>query len=147
MFNRLQSQEYTNEGYECLKFWYFIYGPAGTTGKLSVAKQNTSLTFEQHLWSNNIYVYAWRYGQVLINDGSSSFSALFQAFKSSPDVIIGIDDLLFTLGICPPPVNCDFEDNNICSWTRAKNDKFNWLLHSGATESPNTGPLVGKNRI
>lgn len=142
--NRFKSREYQNVGDECLKFWYFINGPQGTTGRLSVAKQNSGSSFEQNLWSNNIYVSAWRYGQIAINGGTSSFSALFQAFKSSPDVIIGIDDLTLTLGFCPPPINCDFESRSICSWTQSKLDAFDWLLQSGGTESFGTGPLVGK---
>ncbi|CAF4462540.1 unnamed protein product, partial [Rotaria magnacalcarata] len=77
--------------------------------KLSVAKQNVGSQIESNLWSNDIYENAWRYGQVSINGGTSAFSAIFQAVRSSSNVVIGIDDIILTLGYCPAPINCDFE--------------------------------------
>lgn len=127
-----------------MKFWYFINGPDGTTGKLNVAKRNAGSQIETNLWSNEIYDNTWRYGQVSIKGGSSSFVALFQALKSSKDVNIGIDDVILRLGFCPPPTTCDFEAYDICSWTQLKDDDFDWLLQIGATETFGTGPLVGK---
>ena len=127
-----------------MKFWYFINGPDGTNDKLSVAKQNADSQVEINLWSNDIYENAWRYGQTSINGGSTGFTALFQASKSSQDTVIGIDDITLTLGFCPPPINCDFESGDICSWTQLKNDAFDWLLESGETDTFGTGPIVGK---
>ncbi|CAF4185562.1 unnamed protein product, partial [Rotaria sp. Silwood2] len=139
---KLRSRQYTNVGNECLKFWYFINGPDGTTGKLNVARQNGGSQIEMNLWSNDIYENAWRYGQVLINGSATSFVTLFQALKSSQNVNIGIDDVILTLGYCSPPINCDFENRGICSWTQLKDDTFDWLLQSGATDSYGTGPTV-----
>ncbi|CAF4949449.1 unnamed protein product, partial [Rotaria magnacalcarata] len=70
------------------------------------------------------------------------FSAIFQAVRSSSNVVIGIDDIILTLGYCPAPINCDFEGRTICSWTQQKDDTFDWLLQSGETESFGTGPTV-----
>ncbi|CAF0847412.1 unnamed protein product, partial [Rotaria sordida] len=139
---KLRSRPYTNVGDECLQFWYFINGPDGTTGKLNVAKQNSDSQVEINLWSNDIYENAWRYGQVSVNGGTSSFVTLFQALKSSQDVVIGIDDVILTLGFCPSPINCDFESGDICSWTQLKDDDFDWLLQTGETDSFGTGPIV-----
>ncbi len=144
---RLRSREYTNVGDECLKFWYFLNGPTGSNGKLSLAKQNRGSSSEANLWTSDIYDNTWRYEQVAINGGSDPFVALFEASKSSQDVIIGVDDVLMTLGYCPPPINCDFERGGLCSWTQLKDDDFDWLLQPGETISFGTGPTVGKNCI
>jgi hypothetical protein len=130
-----------------LKFWYFINGPNGATGKLNVAKQNSGSQVESNIWSNDIYENAWRYGQVSINGGRDPFYYIFQASKSTQDVVIGIDDVILTLGFCSPPINCDFEKVDLCSWTQLKDDDFDWLLESGETDSFGTGPTVGKNFI
>jgi hypothetical protein len=130
-----------------LKFWYFINGPDGANGKLNVAKQNSGSLTENNLWSNNIFDNSWRYAQVAISGGQTSFTALFQASKSTPDVVVGIDDVILILGTCPPPVNCDFESADLCSWTQLKDYNFDWLLQSGDTDSHGTGPTVGKNLI
>jgi MAM domain, meprin/A5/mu len=145
--NRLRSRPYNNVGDECFRFWYFVNGPDGSTGKLSVAKQNTNSPTETNLWSSDIYENAWRYRQVSINGGANSFSAVFQASKSSTDVVIGVDDVILTLGYCPPPINCDFEQADLCSWTQMKDDDFDWLLQQGETDSFGTGPTVGKRSM
>lgn len=96
------------------------------------------------LWSGDIYDQNWRYEQVAINGGTDPFTAIFQASKSVYDVVVGIDDVTMTLGYCPPPINCDFEGEGLCSWTQIKDDEMDWLHHSGETLSFGTGPLVGK---
>jgi hypothetical protein len=147
LLNRLRSRQYPNAGDECLKFWYFINAPDGATGQLNVVKQNTASQVESTIWSNGIYENAWRYGQVSINGDRDPFVYIFQALKSSQDVVIGIDDVLLTLGFCSPPINCDFENSDTCSWTQLKDDDFDWLLESGETDSFGTGPTVGKDFI
>ena len=145
--NRLRSRSYTSVGDECFRFWYFVNGPSGSTGKLTVSKQNGNTQAETVQWSTDIYENAWRYGQVTIKGDTSSFIALFQASKSSADVVIGVDDVIMTLGYCPPPINCDFERADICSWTQMKDDDFDWLLIQGETDSFDTGPSVGKRSM
>ncbi|UJR31098.1 hypothetical protein I4U23_018606, partial [Adineta vaga] len=139
---KLRSKQYPNVGDECLKFWYFVNGPDGATGILSVAKQNSGSSIESTLWSNDIYVNEWRYEQVTINGLRDPFYYMFQASKSSPDVVIGVDDVILTLGSCSPPINCDFEGPDLCSWVQMKDNTFDWLLQSGSTDSFGTGPLV-----
>ncbi len=36
-------------------------------------------------------------------------------------------------------MKCDFE-TDICKWTQATNDEFNWTRRKGATPSSGTGP-------
>ena len=127
-----------------MKFWYFINGPDESTGKLSVAQRISGSLTEVNLWSNEIYINEWRYGQVSVNGGLNPFFTIFQATKSNAEVIIGIDDAILTLGYCAAPTSCDFESMDICSWTQMKDDQFDWLLQAGETDSHGTGPTVGK---
>ena len=145
MLFRLQSREYTNIGNECLKFWYFLNGPDASNGKLTLTQHHRGAPSETNLWSGDIYDKTWRYEQVFIDGGVDPFTVSFIASKPSPDVIVGIDDVILTLGYCPPPTTCDFESAGLCSWTQMKDDDFDWLLQSGETISSGTGPLVGKN--
>lgn len=108
-----------------------------------MAKQNNGFQTENNLWSNNFYENAWRYGQVAVNGDVNTFTVVFQALKSATEVVIGLDDVIMTLGYCPPPINCDFEQGNLCSWTQLKDDDFDWLLQQGETDSWGTGPTVG----
>ena len=52
---------------------------------------------------------------------------------------IAIDDIAMTMGNCPLPGNCDFE-NGMCTWMNIGGDTFDWRLGKGATPSQNTGP-------
>lgn len=129
-----------------MQFWYYLNGPDGSTGRLSMAKHDRNGT-EQTLWSGGIYDQGWRYEQAAVSGGVDPFTMIFQAFKSSNDVVVAIDDVTMTLGFCPSPINCDFESFGLCSWTQMQDDQLDWLHHSGETLSFGTGPLVGKNGI
>ena len=52
---------------------------------------------------------------------------------------IALDDLDITAGPCPPLKACDFE-TDMCSWTNAIGDQFDWKRDSGGTPSLGTGP-------
>ena len=54
---------------------------------------------------------------------------------------IAIDDFKLMDGACNQPGACDFEKDDWCTWTNAdREDKFDWLVGSGATPSFSTGP-------
>lgn len=40
-----------------------------------------------------------------------------------------------------PPTRCDFEDEGICGWLHHDKDDLDWIRHSGATETAQTGPM------
>ena len=40
----------------------------------------------------------------------------------------------------PTKYNCDFDQNNICTWTQDQTDSFDWTVHRQSTSSLNTGP-------
>ena len=37
---------------------------------------------------------------------------------------------------------CDFETSYFCGYEQDKSDDFDWIRHSGETESEKTGPTV-----
>lgn len=38
-------------------------------------------------------------------------------------------------------MNCDFEHEDLCGWSQATEDEFDWIWHQGRTFTPNSGPL------
>ncbi|CAF3694948.1 unnamed protein product, partial [Didymodactylos carnosus] len=134
----LKSRTYSASGDECLRFWYFINGPQSTSGSLNVSITESSTS----KWFNDYFFNEWRFAQVQVNS-RDTFMVLFEARKSTNEVIIGLDDIDLRLGKCSPPVNCNFEDGTLCSWTQSKtDDDFDWLLNRGETGTVGTGPSV-----
>lgn len=140
---RLRSRLYAPIGNECLRFWYFIKGPDGSTAQLSVVKQNDGSQATQSLWNKDVYGDSWRYGQVNVNGGFSNFHVVFTAITTAANTVVGIDDVIMTVGFCAPAINCDFERGDLCSWTQMRDDDFDWLLQQGETDSFGTGPTFG----
>ena len=69
----------------------------------------------------------------------SGFSLQFDAIKGNwteTGVFMGLDDIDIRIGTCAAPINCNFEDSTICSWTQYKNDDMDWMLNQGETVSP-----------
>lgn len=62
---------------------------------------------------------------------------------TSYDGDIAIDDVILVDDECPPPGSCDFEDDT-CTWTNSHDgdDNFDWIRHTGSTDSFNTGPTA-----
>lgn len=66
---------------------------------------------------------------------------VFEAIRGSSQLSdIAIDDVSMHSGACPPPGACDFEKNNLCTWTNSKGDDFDWIVQAGQTISAGTGP-------
>lgn len=126
------SHKYSPVGAECLQFWYLMRGnDIGTLNILKYSKGN----YSSPLWYKKGYIDdEWQYGQVEIGDTQNDFSFVFEGIKSAGNYgVIGIDDVTLKIGGCPDPVNCDFEDGTICSWSQYKYDDLDWLLNQGET--------------
>jgi hypothetical protein len=102
--------------------------------------------------------YEWRYSQfttVTVADADNkNLSYTYQIWfegttnnMTNPTNIIAIDDVSIVNGACTPsPLFCDFDDFTTCAWEQATDDKMDWLLNSGATDSPTTGPSVDNTK-
>ncbi len=127
---RLMSHKYKPAGPECLQFWYLFVG--NDIGTLNILKFSNN-TYSNPFWTKkDISEDEWQYGQVEIGDSRNDFSFVFEGIKSSGNAgVLGIDDVMLRIGACPAPINCNFEDATICSWSQYKYDDMDWLLIQG----------------
>jgi hypothetical protein len=139
---RLSSKRYPPTGKECLKFWYLLSGD--TITQLNIYETLFG-TLGNAVWTKNGHaVDEWRYSQHTIGYLSTElfgYSFVFEGIATSNSTI-GIDDISIVNGPCPDPINCNFEEINICSWTQSKDDQMNWLLGRGQGDTTLTGPHV-----
>ncbi|ESO97870.1 hypothetical protein LOTGIDRAFT_152977 [Lottia gigantea] len=142
---------------KCLVFWYHMYGqhvyqfnlntqPAGG-GKAAPIWTRTG---DQ---GNN-----WTEARIELKP-KSNFKLIFEAVRGSGyKGDIGLDDISVRNGACPPegtvipsvapgqtkkpPVAlaCDFETDDICSYSQSTKDDFDWRRSKGTTGSVQTGP-------
>lgn len=145
---RLESAVYAPNGAECLQFWYTFEATTQSAARINVYEK-VGTNYGSPKWSKNSEVRdsAWMYGQVEIGTSASSdFSVVFEAIKLTSNVndnlVIGLDDINIRIGQCKPPINCDFEELNLCSWTQSDANDFDWLINQGQTDSFDTGPHV-----
>lgn len=134
----LKSKQYRALGNECLQFWYLLDG--NEIGSLNIYTTMSNNV----IWSRagRTGTPDWHYGQITIY-GQRDFGIIFEGIKGRGNQgIIAIDDILLISGSCPPPVNCNFEDTTLCSWSQYKYDDMDWLLNQGKTDTTNTGPHV-----
>ncbi|XP_033751988.1 MAM and LDL-receptor class A domain-containing protein 1-like [Pecten maximus] len=152
----------------CMSFWYHMYGTA--VGSLNVYVNTTSTGTLTTLWTlYGNQQNAWHQGQIPMVPQSSTYTIVFEGIRgTSYQGDIAIDDILFTPTSCgylpatanpanasttpapsasPTPTpfvnqskyDCSFE-TNLCSWTQAKDDIFDWTRAQGPTASVQTGP-------
>lgn len=145
---RLASVNTAPTGSECVQFWYLFNATSQGFASLSIYER-VGTNYGNPKWSKNSEANdnEWRYGQVEVATSTTSeFSVVFEANKltgnTNSDIVIGLDDINTKIGGCKAPVNCDFEDYNMCSWTQSLDDKFDWLLNQGQTDTTDTGPHV-----
>ena len=86
---------------------------------------------------------------VLTKVGFLSYTVLcthqvvFEAIRGRSDRSdIAIDDVAIHGGDCPAPGSCDFERENLCTWSNSEGDDFDWVLFKGTTASGGTGPTA-----
>jgi len=137
---RLYSQLYSavkNDSY-CLEFYYVLLG-----------SNNTFTVYSESSTGSNRPIFTRNYDHGLIwNKGEATISAL-SSFRINFEIYTGyyrkgfvaLDDYSLKEGQCSFQSNeCTFDDGTLCSWTNAKDNTFDWLLHTGSTPTISTGP-------
>ena len=132
---RLTNREYSIGSNGCIQFWCYINGSAGNTGKLPAVQQNVI---------TRSLVNVWCYGQIPVSRGLNISTVIFDASKTTWDVIIGVEDMEINIGTCPPPINYNFEGRYLWSWTQMKDDEFHSLLQQGVSDTHGTEPSAGE---
>ena len=56
------------------------------------------------------------------------------------DNVLCVDDLELLYEPCSQPLACNFEAGDTCTWSNSREGGGVWLLTSGSTPSPDTGP-------
>jgi len=141
---RLESVKFSFNGFECLQFWYLLNGKDNGDLNIYIKFLND---YGTPIWSKSSHNNdEWRFGQQSIGNNSyltNNYSVVFEAIKgSNNNGIAGIDDVIIKIGDCSPPINCNFEEYSICSWSQYQYDQLDWLLNQGETDSFSTGPQV-----
>ena len=101
---------------KCLSFWYHLFGRDSANFSLFVNTVNSPLMGQPILlWTKHSpQSNTWTKAQVNIPAQSAPYYLMFRASlmaKSRDDV--GLDDITFTDGTCPPTPLCDFEVKKI----------------------------------
>lgn len=130
---RLVSANYFPNGIECLQFWYLNNGL--NSSKLNIYEKKQS-NYGQAIWSKLSHENQldWRFGEIDIGKSATGeYSIVFEGVKLKNDdkAIVAIDDLIIKIGECPKPIDCNFEDFNLCSWSQYKDNDLDWELSQG----------------
>lgn len=147
---RLESIKYPAAGVECVQFWYmFETNNRAQAIELNVYEKIDS-TYGTPKWSKHSKDddRSWSYGQIEVGHLATSgeYTIVFEALKrtslTNEPIIVGLDDVDIREGTCKPAINCDFEQDDICSWKQHYQNNINWLVNQGETDSSDTGPHV-----
>jgi hypothetical protein len=136
----------TNDG-RCLEFYYFIQDTGSiilnVRGQQSI--EGTSEKLNLLLWTRSVeHSGQWWKAEAQVNL-FSSYTLLYEAVlvrNDSTTGLVAIDDVTLKTGACPIKGLCTFEQGDLCSWFNVKSDQpyFDWLLNTGPTRTPSTGP-------
>ncbi|KAJ3594687.1 hypothetical protein NHX12_003994 [Muraenolepis orangiensis] len=160
---RLLSAQCNYRGPLCLQFWYHMYGSA-TAMALNIYQLH--MINSQKVWSMaNNQGPEWRPAFVDMQV-SGSFKIILEAVRgSNAQSDVAIDDISIHYGSCQngspvlvggsssvPPISgesflshpvcsldCSF-NGNLCGWSQAMTDAFDWTLEHGSTPTLMTGP-------
>ncbi|XP_073258031.1 MAM and LDL-receptor class A domain-containing protein 1-like [Porites lutea] len=151
------------KGLQCMRFMYHMHGQ--DIGSLSIYRFGDgimkSLFWRRHGDQGD----RWHEARITFPCNSTSYQIQVEAIISVWRSDIAIDNIKFTKGACPsfapttapatttrmtttkslisqqllPENSCSFS-GHFCSWINDNSDDFDWLLHSGATMTRETGP-------
>ncbi|XP_077978860.1 MAM and LDL-receptor class A domain-containing protein 1-like [Glandiceps talaboti] len=142
---RLMTAVHTATPGQCLEFWYHMYG--SNVGTLNIYTKSGN-QYGAVLWSiQGDQGDTWWDAQVTISS-ISSYQVVFEAIVGgSYSSDIAIDDVQISDGACQTAGDCNFEGadtctwrSNLCSWSQASDDDFDWTWSTGSSPSVDTGP-------
>ncbi|XP_022096405.1 MAM and LDL-receptor class A domain-containing protein 1-like [Acanthaster planci] len=126
---------------DCLTLWYHMYGQG--VDKMQVAQMDpTTKTKTVKQTVNGNQGDAWHELQVDLSSPTASYQIVIIAVVGKNYTSdIAVDDLHWTTGKCGTPKlqDCDFE-LNLCGYSQATDDDFDWTRAQGSTTSSQTGP-------
>ncbi|XP_069940952.1 MAM and LDL-receptor class A domain-containing protein 2-like isoform X2 [Cherax quadricarinatus] len=127
----------STEDYVCVKWYYYIDGPANMTANLQVSVIGADVFWEINTPEGNV----WNLGTLtaqIIGDFNVQFEGY--VYIDTDDIIIAIDDISIEARACPAAATCNFEDG-MCDWTDDPDTGITWLIQSGSHAAENSGPL------
>ncbi|XP_015227028.1 PREDICTED: MAM and LDL-receptor class A domain-containing protein 1-like [Cyprinodon variegatus] len=127
----------------CVQFWYHMYGKG--MGTLNVYQQSEDgeevLIFSQ---SGDQGMF-WRFAQGSLLPWVKPYRIVVEGVKAGPTIEgdMAFDDIKLTNAECMNHSFCDFE-SSFCHWSNVGGgvDQGDWLLGTGDSPNPNTGPTV-----
>lgn len=109
---------YTSYKIYCVRFWYHFFGTSTGARFLFGFKNQRNLNNFTELWSRRVpQINGWSYAAVEFHPTGFYNYLIFRALLSKDDADnVGIDDIIFTSGQCPPTPLCDLE-SGLCGWS------------------------------
>eukprot|EP00794_Sanderia_malayensis_P017044 gene17044-18759_t len=135
----LESPEYPATLFgKCVEFYYHMYGAAMGTLRIYLRKGGILETTPVWSMSGN-QGKKWHRATFSVVS-PQSWKIVFEGIRGGSFTSdAAIDDITIHKNPCPPKGSCDFE-RGLCGYSNIDDDKFDWIRHSGATPSIQTGP-------
>nr|XP_039272221.1 MAM and LDL-receptor class A domain-containing protein 2-like [Styela clava] len=164
---RIISEQYPSTTGDCFTFFYHMYGT--TIGTLNVLIRDAS-GVDKVIWSlSGEQGNLWKDAQVTVVSSSIYYLIVEGVIDQPTYGDTAIDDFTITIGqsctkgsVYPPEASplpatnppttiapgtpdipgftCNFEQKNMCGWTNAQTDDFDWAVQESGSGLLNTGP-------
>ncbi|KAH9494982.1 hypothetical protein Btru_018318 [Bulinus truncatus] len=138
---RVSSSQFRNTLSRCLSFWYHMHG--ADINRLNVYLSN-STGLGSPIWTKQgEQGLTWLNALVELGGDDGYHKVVFEGVAGlGYRGDIAVDDIVVYDGTCPQTTVCDFEDDGICGYNQDIYDDFDWLRHSGGTDTVGTGPSL-----
>ncbi|XP_070550496.1 MAM and LDL-receptor class A domain-containing protein 1-like [Ptychodera flava] len=137
---RFLTDTLTLDSNKCLQFFFAWQGL--DVGMLSV-RIKIDNNLRQPILERKLQIGdGWNIGRVSLAQ-QANFQVVFEFVRGAGETgYVVIDDIQVMDIDCPNPSHCDFEDGK-CSWSNiVSGDDLDWMLQSGSTSTPSTGPTA-----
>ena len=139
----LESQDLSqiNSEGDCLQFWYYFHEKNKSEDAhivVNMWKEGEEERIELKRLTGD-YGEVWRLDRTpLVSDLKYKVEIVGEIWQA--DNVVCLDDLELLYEPCSQPLACSFEAGDTCSWSNRREGQAVWLLTSGSTPSPDTGP-------